>query len=120
VGAHNISLHIPVTTAPTTAVLNETLREQESKKRRHKIQANPLHGGATIIEVPDAGRCEIHVRYPDAINMTSQREESRLGFLAGDETPRNAEAAGMRPTVRTMVEFGHLPIGVDGMVVQAL
>ena len=32
-----------VTTAPPTAVHNETLREQESKKRRHKIQANPLH-----------------------------------------------------------------------------
>src|SRR5438046_6283100 len=30
-----------VTTAPPTAVHNETLREQESKKRRHKIQANP-------------------------------------------------------------------------------
>src|SRR5438034_2267739 len=44
-----------VTTAPPTAVHNETLREQESKKRRHKIQANPQVRGPGEAAAPVKG-----------------------------------------------------------------
>src|SRR5437870_3241521 len=76
---------------------------------RGSIAARP------IIEVPNAGWRKIHVGDPDAINVASQREERRLVFLVGNETPRHAESAGIRPTVRTMLEFSHFPNGVDGI-----
>ena len=37
-----------------------------------------LHAGAPVIEMPDAGRRQIHVGYPGAIHVAPQGEERGL------------------------------------------
>src|SRR5439155_17635189 len=80
-----------------------------------KLSNTAVNGGAAIIKVPHAGGSEIHVSYPDAIDVSSQREK-RIAGIVSDKPSRDAESAGMRPTVRPIVELRHFSCAIDWFI----
>jgi hypothetical protein len=57
-----------------------------------------------------------HVGDPSAIDITPQGEQRRFCLLLWNESSRHHETTGLRPTMGTMLEVGHLPVPVDSFV----
>src|ERR1019366_4631302 len=63
-----------------------------------------FHGGASIVEVPDASGSQGQVRDPGAIDVAAQSEESGLGLLFRKQSSCDHETTGLRPTQGAMLE----------------
>src|SRR5216684_715270 len=85
-------------------------KSSRSSQIRGSIPARP------VIEVPYAGWRQVHIGNPSAIDIASENEERGLRFVLWNESSRHYETTGLRPTMRTMLELGHLPMPVDRFI----
>jgi hypothetical protein len=79
----------------------------------------PFHGGAAIIEMPDAGGSQWQIGYPGTVDITTESEKVRLRFGLRAKPSCDHETTGSAPAMRAMLELRYFPVTVHRLIAQS-